>query len=152
MSEEKVQALEERISTLNTTVIKTEERLIALTDSLRREAQHLDEIMKLHQETHSREHDLTSGSIAKSEQTTNVKIGELEKRAELMRLEMQNLVTREYLERFVIQLDKVDTRVTTIEKVDTNSKENNQQWVSVGLLVAVTLVNIAIAVFSQIMT
>jgi hypothetical protein len=122
------------------------ERVTALTDILNRESKHLDEIMKLHQETHSREHDLTAGSIEKSENTVNVKIGEIEKRVEQLRVDGQNYVTREYLERWVQQLDKVDSRVASIERIDQTKEKNNGEWIKLGYFAASIVITVVLTI------
>lgn len=128
-------------------------RIETLDEKVMRERDHIDEIMRLHIETHSNEHSLHTTSLTRSEESTLRRLAEMHRTLEKLADDSSRFVRRDTVdERFIYineQIAKIEQRVTTMQN-DVHgmaSHKNAQMWL---LGIVFTLITIGMNVVSLI--
>lgn len=126
-------------------------RIDALDEKVMRERDHIDEIMRLHIETHSNEHGLHMASMTRSEESNLRRLNEMHRTLEKLADESSRFVRRDTVdERFIYvneQMSKIEQRVTTMQNElhGMASHKNAQMWL---LGVVFTLITIGMNIVS----
>lgn len=94
-------------------------RLESLDEKVMRERAHIDEIMRLHIETHANEHQITTTSMTRSEESNIRRLGDMHRTLEKLADESSRFVRRDTVdERFMYineQISKIEQRLSSLQ-------------------------------------
>lgn len=126
-------------------------QLQTLDEKVMRERDHIDEIMRLHIETHSNEHNIHTSSLNRSEEATLRRLAEMHRTLEKLADESSRFVRRDTVdERFIYmneQMSKIEQRLTALQN-DVHSISSSKDahiWVIGTVFTLITLVTNAVA-------
>lgn len=126
-------------------------QLQTLDEKVMRERDHIDEIMRLHIETHSNEHTIHTSSLNRSEEATLRRLAEMHRTLEKLADESSRFVRRDTVdERFIYmneQMSKIEQRLTALQN-DVHSISSSKDahiWVIGTVFTLITLVTNAVA-------
>lgn len=114
----------------------------SLDQKVMRERNHIDEIMRLHVETHNNEHSINMSSLNRTEESTLRRLAEMHRTLEKLADESSRFVRRDTVdEKFVYmneQLSRVEQQVSSIQSELTRiaSHKDAQAWV-IGIIFAI---------------
>jgi leucyl-tRNA synthetase len=127
------------------------QQLTSLDEKVMRERDHIDEIMRLHIETHSNEHAVHTTSLTRSEEATLRRLAEMHRTLEKLADDSSRFVRRDTVdERFIYineQMSKIEQRVSTMQNDihSMASHKNAQMWL---LGVVFTLITIGMNIIA----
>lgn len=125
----------------------------SLDQKVMRERNHIDEIMRLHVETHNNEHSLNMSSLNRTEESTLRRLAEMHRTLEKLADESSRFVRRDTVdERFIYmneQMSKIEQRLTALQNDvhSISSAKDAHIWVIGVVFTLITLVTNAIALF-----
>lgn len=126
-------------------------QLQTLDEKVMRERDHIDEIMRLHIETHANEHSIHTSSLNRSEEATLRRLAEMHRTLEKLADESSRFVRRDTVdERFIYmneQMSKIEQRLTALQN-DVHSISSSKDahiWVIGTVFTLITLVTNAVA-------
>lgn len=129
------------------------QQIKSLDDKVMRERNHIDEIMRLHIETHSNEHQIHSTSINKAEESTIRRLAEMNRTLEKLAEESGRFVRRDTVDdKFMHtndQISKLEQRISTLQN-DIHgmaSQKDAHIWVIGIVFTLITLTTNIIALF-----
>lgn len=120
-------------------------QLNSLDEKVMRERDHIDEIMRLHIETHNNEHSLHTSSLNRTEESTLRRLADMHRTLEKLADESSRFVRRDTVdERFMYineQMSKIEQRVSSLQADlhSMNSQQDAHVWVIGIVFTLITL-------------
>jgi tRNA U55 pseudouridine synthase TruB len=130
-------------------------QLQSLDDKVMRERTHMDEIMRIHIETHANEHAINMSSMNRSEESTLRRLEEMHRTLEKLADDSSRFVRRDTVdERFIYmneQMSKIEQRVSALQS-DLHSIASTKDahvWVLGIVFTIITLGTSIVSIFMQ---
>lgn len=125
----------------------------SLDDKVMRERNHIDEIMRIHIETHANEHNIHSSAVNKAEESTIRRLADMNRTLEKLAEESGRFVRRDTVDdRFMYtneQISKIEQRISALQS-DLHtiaSQKDAHIWVVGVVFTIITLASNIISLF-----